>query len=324
MRRRLLMALGAGALVTLSAAAQQQSVAPRIGLLWIGPDHDSKNLAAFLGGLRTRGYVEGQNIQIDTRFLVSSYDRQAEAANQLVDQKVDVIVSYGATATAAAAKATSTIPIVMVVGADPVKLGVVASLSRPGGNVTGVTLVASDLRGKRLEILQELVPNLRSVGFVYDPESPAEAASVSGWEAAAATLHLQLQRVEIRTANDIDIVLSGIGRQVINALAVSPSSLFAANRDKLVTAIGKTRLPAVYSSRDYVEAGGLISFGSNLFEGFHLAAEYVDKILKGAKPADIPVQQPSRFELVINGKTAKSLGITIPRSLLLRADEVIQ
>jgi len=323
-RRRLLIVTSLLATVPKSILAQKTATIPRIGLLWIASESDSIVLTAFLEGLRALGYVDGMNIQIDKHSLVDRYDRLTEAADRLTIQKIDIIVSYGSTATLAARKATSTIPIIMVTGADPVKLGLVATLSKPGGNVTGVTLIQSDLRGKRLEILHEIVPSIRRIGFLFNPESAAEAAAMTASVAAARSLDLELVQIEIRVPGEIDIVISGASRRGVGALLVNPSTMFAAHREQIVTAIAATRLPAIYENEDFTKVGGLVSYGPNRSDGVHRAAVYVDKILKGAKPGDLPVEQPTTLQLVINLKAANALGLTIPQSLLVRADEVMR
>jgi putative tryptophan/tyrosine transport system substrate-binding protein len=323
-RRNLLIAAGALASVPFSVFAQRPVARPRIGLLWIEAAGDSIVLTALRDGLRAQGYVEGKNIEIDTQFLVDRYDRLAEAAVKLVNEKVDVIVSYGTTATLAACKATSTIPIVMVAGGDPVKLGVVATLSKPGGNVAGVTFLSLELVGKRLEILKEAVPGIRRVGVLLNPASATESTNFVGWEAAARTLNMEVQRVEIRVPTEIDSVIAGVTRQRVEALGVVTSTMFIANRKPIVTAIARIRLPAIYGSADDTDAGGLISYGPNWSDGFHSAAAFVARILKGARPADLPFEQPTRFELAVNLKAAKAIGIAIPPSILRRADKVIE
>ena len=325
-RRAFLIALGAGVLAApLASFAQQQPVkVPRIGLLWISSGSESSYLKPFREGLRVQGYVEGKNIHIEDRFLVDRYDRLPEAAGKLVSQKVDVIVSYGATATHAARKATSTIPIIMLGGGDPVKLGLVASLSKPGRNVTGITFFGYELSAKRLELLKDTVPGIRRVGVLLNPESGGGVLGFRNIEAAARVLNLELQPVEIRVPSEIDTVISGVARRDVKALVVVGSTMFVANRKQVVTAIAKIRLPAIYASNDYTDVGGLLSYGPSLPDQFRRAATYVDKILKGAKPGDLPVEQPTKFELVVNLKTAKALGIKIPDVILLRADKLIE
>jgi len=320
-RRLVLLAL---ALAPAASIAQVRRRPAQIAVFWIASDGQEKNLGVLREALRTYGYAEPGDIQIIARHVVSSYDRLPEAAAQLATEKVDLIVSYGATATVAVVKATSGIPIVMITGTDPVKLGVADSLSKPGRNATGLTFMSADIRGKRLEVLRELAPTMRRVGAVYASESPSEVAGIKGFEAIAAALRIDVQRVEIRTPDEIDAALARVAPGAVDALHVNTSTMFFANRDKLVGAVAKTRLPATFGSREYAEAGGLMSYGPNVLDGFRVAAGYIDKILRGAKASDIPIQQATKFELVINAKSARTVGIAVPASLLARADEVLQ
>ncbi len=324
-RRRLLLALGASALTApLASFAQQSGSMPRIGLLWIETDSPSQFAAALREGLRALGYVEGKNIRIDDRSLVDRYELLPEAAGRLVSQKVDVIVCYGSTATQAASNATSTIPIVMVSGLDPVKLGVAASLSRPGRNVTGLTFLGPDLSGKRLELLKEIIPGMRRLAVIHSSGSPSGVASLKNHESAAQVLNLEVRRVEVGTVGDIGPAIAGIARMNVQAISVVGSTLLTANCKQVVAAIEKVRLPAIYANSEFPLAGGLLSYATNHFDSFRRAATYVDKILKGTKPGDIPIEQPTRFELVINMKTAKALGIKIPNTIMVRAEKVIE
>jgi putative ABC transport system substrate-binding protein len=323
-RRKLIVALGAGAFAgPLTSLAQPSGNIPRIGLLWIEGDN-SPYKAAFRDGLRAQGYVEGKNIRIDDRSLVDRYELLPEAAARLVSQKVDVIVCYGSTAIKMASKATSTIPIVMVSGGDPVNLGFVASLARPGGNVTGTSSISQELGPKRLELLKEIVPGLRHLAVILYPESAAEVRQLKNYEAAARTLNLEAHPVEVRTRGDIGPAIAGIARMNVQAIAAVGSTLLTAYSKEVVAAVDKLRLPAIYSNVDFAHSGGLMAYASNLSDGFRRAAVYVDKILKGTKPGELAIEQPNKFELVINLKAAKALGLTIPQSLLLRADEVIE
>lgn len=323
LRRLVTVALALGMLPS-AIIVQAQRALLRVGLLWIDSDGDSSFVVALREGLSAQGYTDGKNIRIENQFLVDRYDRLGEAAAKLVDAKVDVIVCYGTTATLAMRKATSTIPIVTVTGSDPVKLGVVASLSKPGGNVTGVTLLSGELQGKRLEILKEVLPRVRRIGVVFNPESANEVNSSLLWGPAAQKLNMEVRRVEIRFQSDIDGVIAELPRQGLDALGVAASTMFVANRRQIVTAVAKSRLPAIYNNSVFTDAGGLISYGANSADGFRRAGGYVARILQGAKPADLPVEQSTKFELAVNLKTARGLGITIPQTILLRADKLIE
>ena len=324
-RRKLIIALGAGALAApIATIAQQLGRMPRIGLLWIDADSLSQNAATFREALRELGYLEGKNISIDDRSLVDRYELLPSAAGKFVSQSVDVIVCYGATAIQTASKATSTIPIVMVLGGDPVKLGVAANLARPGGNVTGTSSIGQELSGKRLELLKEMVPALRRLAVILYPQSTAEVVALRNYEAAARILKVKVRSVEVRNAGEIAPVIAGIARMDVQGIAVVGSTLLTANRKQVVAAVEKVRLPAIYANNDFPQAGGLLAYAPNYSEGFRRAATYVDKILKGAKPGDIPIEQPTIFELIINGKTAKALGIKIPNSILVRATKIIE
>jgi putative ABC transport system substrate-binding protein len=318
--------IAAGALATmrLPVFAQNPVAMPRIGLLWIESSDDANLVGALREGLNVQGFSDGRNIRIEKQFLVDRYDRLAASAESLVKSRVDVAVTYGATAALAASKATSTIPIVMLTGSDPVKLGLVASLSKPGGNVTGVTFLATELHGKRLEILKAVVPRIRRIGEVFNLESATEAKNFVLWEASARALNLEVQAVEIRFQSDIDRVIADLPRQKLDALSVAASTMFVANRKQIIAAITKIRLPAIYASVEDADAGGLVSYGPDVRDGFRLAADYVAKILKGAKPADLPFEQAAKLQLAVNLKTAKDLGIAFPQSVLLRADRVIE
>jgi len=324
-RRHILIALGASALSLPSISfGQQPRKIPRIGLLRIRANENGSGLAKLRQELRALGYVDGANIVIDTRFMVARYDQLREAADGLVAEKVDVIAAEGATATEAARKATSTIPVVIRTSADPVKLGVVASLAKPGGNVTGVTLISKDINGKRLQLLKETVPTMRRVGVLLHANSKAEAESLKDFEAVARDLNLEAQAVEVTGMSAIESVLSGIRRSGVDGIAVVTSSMLATNAKQVIAAITKVRLPTIYPVDSFVEAGGLLSYGPSRSESLQQVAVYIDKVLKGAKPADLPIVQPSKFDLLVNLKAAKTIGITIPQSVLLRADRVIE
>jgi putative ABC transport system substrate-binding protein len=312
--------------VPLAGEAQQPGKVPRVGFL--GPRSRSDGtpyLDAFLQGLRELGWVEGQNIAIEYRFAEGRLDRLAALAAELVRLKVDVILAASTPPAVAAKSATSTIPIVMATSADPVELGLVASLARPGGNVTGLSFsVALDVVGKELELLKETVPKVRRVAVLWNPANPGNTLAMKTLRNTARSLSVQLQLLEARSPNEFEAAFAAMAREGAGALLVVPDSIFGLHRARLQDLAAKSRLPAMHGLREHTEAGGLMSYAVDLRDSFRRSATYVDKILKGAKPADLPVEQPTKFELVINLKTAKALGLTIPQSVLLRADEVLQ
>jgi putative ABC transport system substrate-binding protein len=326
-RRTFLAGSGAVLLAApLAAEAQQAGKVPRIGFLrGTSPSDRPPLLDAFRQGLRELGWVEGQNIVIDYRYAEGRFDRLPDLAAELVRLKVDIIVAQPVPAVAAAKNATETIPIVMISGGDPVVLGFVASLARPGGNVTGSSYgVGLELVGKQLELLKETVPKVRRVAVLWNPANPGHPPAIREVNVAARSLGVQLQLLEARGSNEFDGAFAAMAKERVGALLVLSDAMFALHRTRLADLAARSRLPAAYGTREMVEAGGLMSYGSSLRDLFRRAATYVDKILKGAKPGDLPVEQPTKFELVINIKTAKALGLTIPQSLLQRADEVIQ
>jgi putative ABC transport system substrate-binding protein len=329
MERRTFMAMLTGGLVVapFAAEAQQAAKLPRIGLLALNPAAGPHLPEAFLQGLRDLGYVEGRNVVIESRSAEGKPERFPALAAELLALKVDVIVARTTPAALAAKQATRTLPIVFVGAADPVTDGLVTSLARPGGNVTGLSALSPALVGKCLEQLKQAVPGVSRVAVLWHPGAHGEHTQkdmLKGAEVAARALGVRLQVVEARGPADFDRVFSDMTRARAGALIVLGSAMFFNERRRLVDLAAKHRLPAVYTSRDVVDAGGLMSYGSNAADMNRRAATYVDKILKGTKPADLPVEQPTKFELVINLKTAKALGLTIPQSLLQRADEVIQ
>lgn len=261
---------------------------------------------------------------LEKRYLVDRYDSLEEAADKVAAEGPDVIVSFGATATTAMSKATSSIPIVAIVGGDPVKLGFATSLAKPGRNITGVSTLSTELYGKRLEVLKAVAPRVRRIAIVYNPESPAEVRSYLLWEAAGRALDMETTRVEIRLSSEIDAVIATLPKQGFDALGVATSTMFVANRHQLVAAIAQTSLPAIYGSVEFAEAGGLISYGTSVTDSFARASGYVAKILKGANAAELPFEQSSEVELVVNLKAAKTLGVTIPSSIMLRANKAIE
>ena len=323
-RRTFLAMIGGGLLAAPRAAEAQQAKAPRVGLLGLGSAESSPLFEALRQGLRERGWVEGQNITFEDRTTVGHYSRLLDVAAELVRLKVDVIVAWGTTTALAARKATRTIPIVTAAGNDPVEIGLAASLARPGGNVTGLTTSGRELIGKRIELLKETLPGLSRVAVLWNPESRTQPLSLRDAEAAARSLGLQVRPAEVRGPEDLEKAFASLAREHPEALALVASNMFLVHRARIVELAARYRLPATFSDRSYVEAGGLMSYGPDEKAIFRQLANYVDRILKGAKPGDLPIEQPTKFELVINRETAKALGLTIPPSLLLRADEVIQ
>jgi ABC-type uncharacterized transport system substrate-binding protein len=311
-----------------SAEAQQPKKIVRIGYLSnTEPSLELARAEAIRLALRERGYIEGQNIAIEYRYAEQKLDRLPELAAELVHLKVDIIVAAGGTSTARAAKnATNTIPIVMTGGGDdPVKAGLIESLARPGGNITGLTNLVTDLGGKRLELFKEAVPKLGRVGVLYHPATPSNPIELKDvLPEAARALGLTLRSWEVRDANDFERVFAALSKERPDGLYILTSALLGANRKRTASFAFKNRLPSLYTSRVGVEAGGLISYNADLADSYRRVAHHVDRILKGAKPGDLPVEQPTKFELVINLKTAKQIGVTIPQSLLYRADKVIR
>jgi putative ABC transport system substrate-binding protein len=285
----------------------------------------SPYLDTFRQGLRELGWVEGQNIVIDYRYAEGRFDRLPDLAAELVRLKVDIIVAVPTPAAVAAKKATETIPIVAISVGDPVGLGLIASLARPGGNLTGLSYsVGLEIAGKGLELLKETVPKVRRVAILSNPGNPFQPLAITEVNVAARSLGVQLQLLEARGPNELDGAFAAMATERVGALLVVADSLFLLQRTRLADLAARSRLPAAYGLREIVEAGGLMSYGPSVRDLYRRGATFVDKILKGAKPGDLPVEQPTKFELVINLKTAKALGLTIPPSLLGRADEVIQ
>jgi len=328
-RREFIGTLAGGLLAApFAAEAQQAAKVARIGYLTgANPAANPHQHEAFRQGLRDLGYVEGRNLVIEYRSAEGKVERLPALAAELVALKVDVIVAPSTPAALAAKQAARTLPIVFAVAADPVASGLVTSLARPGGNVTGSSILAPELVGKDLELLKQAVPGLSRVAVLWHPGvlgDRAEGDLLKGAEVAARALGVRPQFVEARGPADFDKAFSDMTRANAGALTVLPSVTFSNERRRLVELAAKNRLPAVYREREYVDAGGLMSYGPNVADLLRRAATYVDKILKGAKPGDLPIEQPTKFELVINLKTAKALGLTIPQSVLGRADEVIQ
>jgi putative ABC transport system substrate-binding protein len=330
-RRTFLAGTGAVLLAApLPAGAQQAKKVWRIGMLWFGSSLEDLPVRvrfdAFQQGLGEQGYVKGGNIAFEHRYARGKYELFSSLAAELVRLKVDVIVTPGNTpATVAAKQATSTIPIVFMASPDPVALGLVASLARPGGNITGVSsLVGPEIVGKRLELLKEAVPKLSRVAVLSNPTNPDIPVFIGEAEVAARSLKVQLHIVEARGPDEFEGAFATMIKERAGAILVLPDTIFLFNGKQLANLAAKNRLPAMYGQRENVEAGGLMTYAPSVAELSRRASTYVAKILQGAKPADLPVAQPTKFELVINLKTAKALGLTIPPSLLGRADEIIQ
>ncbi len=303
----------------------QQPALPRhVGVLLSAWLPEEKVPQAFRQGLLDAGYSEGRDVVIEWRSANGNYDRLPQLAADLVQRKVEVIVVESTVATQAATRATSTIPIVMAVVADPVGSGLVASLARPGGNVTGLSMMITDISAKRLQLLKETDPRLARVAVLWNPETPYSPKVIAELKAAAPSLSMELSFVEVRMAEEFGPAFSAVSRAHAQVLYVIDDPFFFAQRITLLKLASKARLPSIYGGRHFVDAGGLMSYGANFGDLFRRSAGYVDKIFKGAKPGDLPIEQPTTFELVVNLKTAKALGITIPQSILLRADEVIR
>jgi putative ABC transport system substrate-binding protein len=333
MRRRKFLGILGGAVVAwpLTTHAQQGAKIPRIGLLSPGssegPDASRATLNALVAGLRELGYTEGQNIAIERRFGESNPDRLHKVTTELVEHKVDVIVALSTTAARPAKQATSLIPIVAIGMADPVEDELVASLARPGGNVTGTSFLGPELIAKRLQLLREVVPQLSHVAVLWHPRAYSDRTTggmLKEIEGAAQTLAMRLQLVPAAGPDDITGAFAAMTREHAGALILFPSPMLFAEYSRIAGLAADSRLPAMYAAREGADVGGLMSYGANLPDLSRQTAVYVDKILKGAKPAELPVQQPTKFELVINLKTAKTLGLTIARDFLLLADEVIE
>jgi putative tryptophan/tyrosine transport system substrate-binding protein len=322
MNRRELMLL-AGAMTAARGIRAQQKAMPVIGYLSGGSPDESAPLA-FRRGLSDTGYVEGQNVAIEYRWAEGHYDRLPALAADLVGHKVDVIATTGGPSVLAAKSATSTIPIVFSSGADPVELGLVASLARPGGNLTGVNFISIELMPKRLELLSDLVPQARVITLLVNPNNPIAERIIGNMQEAARAKGVQLAILMASTGSEIDTAFATLVQQHAGALVVGGDTFFASRLDHFVALAARYTVPAIYEWREWVAAGGLISYGPGLTGNWHLVGTYVGKILKGAKLADLPVQRPTTFELVVNLNTAKALGLTIPPTILARADEVIE
>jgi putative tryptophan/tyrosine transport system substrate-binding protein len=310
-------------LLPLAAVAQTTGRMPRIG--WLATSAPGPFDEAFRQGLRERGYIEGQTTAIEWRSVKGEFARLPTAAAELLGLNVDIVVASGTPAALALQKLTTATPIVMVAGIDPVQARLVASLARPGANITGLTRITPEMAGKRLELLKEAFPQISRVAVLWHGLSnPSTASLLKESTAAATALGLSVQSLELRSVADLDTAFAAISQQRAGGILTVQDGFTNSQRTRIIALVTKSRLPGMYESRDWVDAGGLIAFGPNDSEIYRRAAHFVDKILMGAKPADLPVEQPTKFELVINLKTAKRLGLTIPQSVLGRADHVIE
>jgi putative ABC transport system substrate-binding protein len=324
-RRQFIATLGAAAALPFAARAQQPAM-PVVGFLGTGsPQFDSFRVDAVRSALIESGYVEGRNVAFEYRWAEDRYERLPTLASELAGREVNVIVAIGGSASALAAKsATRSIPIVFAIGGDPVKLGLVASFNRPGANVTGMTFLTNVLVEKHFEILHEMVSNIPLIGYLLNPSNGNVDADTKNVLAAAERIDQKILLVEARTESELETAQVTLDQQHIGAFLVAGDPFFLSRRDKLVEIAARLKTPAIYPLTEYAKAGGLVSYGANLTKGFQIVGGYVARILRGEKPADLPVQQSTKVEFVINLKTAEALGLTVPPSLLGRADEVIE
>jgi len=328
MDRRTLVGAFASVLLTLPLAieAQEARRVPRVGYVVQNKAEVSQHqLAAFREGMRERGWVDGQNVVVEARFAEGNVERLPALVAELIRLKVDVIVTTSSATTWVAKDATKSIPIVMAVSADALGEGLVTSLAHPGGNITGMTfLVGPEIAGKQLDLLKEVAPAASRVAVLANPTNRSHQTLIRELKAAARVFEMQLQVFDARSSDQLDSAFAAMTRERAEALLVLTDSMFVGQRQRVADLAARSRLPAMYYQREFVDAGGLVSYGASLSAIFRHAATHVDKILRGAKPGDLPVEQPTKFELVINRKAAKALGIAIPNALLIRADEVIQ
>jgi putative ABC transport system substrate-binding protein len=324
MRRRELLLLGGAVMIARPLRAQQKAM-PVVGFLGAeAPGALAANVAAFRKGLVEAGYIEGQNLAIEYRWAEGRYDRLPGLAADLVGRKVDVIVTYGASAIAAVKSATSTIPVVFFGGGDPVATGLVASMARPGGNLTGVSIMAPELNPKRLDLLSELVPQAGVIALLVNPNNASAERTIQDMREAARARGVALAVLKAGAEGDFETTFASLVQLRAGALAVGSDAFFFSRREQLVVLAAHHAVPAIYDAREFVLAGGLVSYGSSFTSSWPQVGIYAGKILKGATPADLPVQQPTKFELVVNLATAKALGLTVPPLILARADEVIE
>jgi putative tryptophan/tyrosine transport system substrate-binding protein len=307
------------------ADAQQPPKKPLIGVLVAGsPSSMESRINAFQKRLRELGYKEGQNIVVEYHYAEGNYNRLTAITTDLVRSNANVIVTWAIPVTQVVKNATNTIPIVMAGGGNPVETGLVESLAKPGGNITGLATIQNELTGKRLELLKEAVPKISRVAMVFNPEGQVPTRGYEPLKGIAQLLKISVEPLQIRKPNEIDKAFAAIPKSRVDALILESDPIFNINRQKVIALAAKNRLPAMYPERRWAEDGGMMAYGTDLIEVANRAAIFVDKILKGAKPADLPVEQPTKFELAINLKTAKEIGVTIPQSVLFRADKVIK
>ena len=328
MTERIFICLLATVLLTTAPLAQAQQAKKVAKIAYLAPSARgavAHLIEAFRQGLREHGYVEGKDFVLELRYGDGKAERLPELARELVSLKVDVILTSTDGAIAVIKQQTQTIPILMATSTDPVETGFVASLARPGGNITGLSVISPELGGKRLELLREVAPRLSRVAFIWNPDIPGATLEYKEVQGASHSLRLQLQFLEVRRSDDLQNAFSAVTKGRAEALILAwPNPVLFSNRDQLTSFAQKNRLPAIYAQKGFVDAGGVMSYGPNLADLYRRAATYVHKILKGAKPADLPVEQPTKFELVINLKSAKQINLTIPPNVLARADKVIR
>ncbi|HTB02530.1 MAG TPA: ABC transporter substrate-binding protein [Bradyrhizobium sp.] len=322
-RREFITLLGAAASLPLAARAQQKAM-PVIGYFHFATPEYTPMAASFLQGLKEAGYVAGQNVAIEYRWAEGQYDRLPAMAAELVGRKVDLIAAFGPPLARAAKNATATIPIVFEVGNDAVAAGLVASLARPGGNATGLSILFTQLTPKRLELLCELVPQARTIALLVNPNSPTAEPSIQGTQEAARAKGVQLSVLNASTDGQIDAAFATFATTPADGLVIAADPFFDTRRERLIGPAARSRMPTIYFSRESVAAGGLISYGSSLGDVYRQMGIYAARILKGEKPADLPVEQPTKFEMAINLKTANALGLRVPPKLIFTADEVIE
>jgi ABC-type uncharacterized transport system substrate-binding protein len=322
-RRTFITLLGGAAVTWPIAASTQQPAIALVGLL-LSTQLDDRQIGAIRQGLKEAGYVEGRNLAIKYRSADGRFDRLPALAAELVADPLTAIVALAPPAAVAAKAATATMPVVFAIGADPVELGLVSSLNRPGGNVTGVTFFVNTLGAKRLELLRELVPSATVIGFLVNPTNPTSESQTSDVQAAARAHGIELLILNASSERDLDAAFTSFVQQRVNAIIIGADSLFLSRRDQLVGLAARHALPAIYYLREFADAGGLISYGASITDAYRLTGGYVGRILKGEKPADLPVLQTVKFELAINLKTAKALGLTVPLIMQMTADEVIE